>query len=70
MEEDEERGGKKDHVEAHSLPGTNQAGKRPDCEKDDQENRPGALTQDQLEAHSLPGTNQAGKGGNESSPGE
>ncbi|HVH26723.1 MAG TPA: hypothetical protein VM818_08190 [Vicinamibacterales bacterium] len=63
--ENEEHGGKKDQLEEHSLPGTNQAGKEPSsCEKTDLENRPGGGSedQDQLEDHSLPGTNQAGKG--------
>jgi hypothetical protein len=63
--ENEERGGKQDQLEEHSLPGTNQAGKGPSSgEENDQENRPGGGSQhqDQLEEHSLPGTNQAGKG--------
>jgi hypothetical protein len=48
---------KKDQLKAHSLPGTNQAGKGPgSCEKDHDD------MNDQLKAHSLPGTNQAGKG--------
>jgi hypothetical protein len=63
--ENEDRGGKQDQLEEHSLPGTNQAGKGPSsCEKNDQANRPGgggAQHQDQLEEHSLPGTNRAGK---------
>jgi hypothetical protein len=58
--------GKKDQLEAHSLPGTNQAAKGPGSrEKRDQESKPsGAKSQrqEQLEKHSLPGTNQAGKG--------
>ena len=64
--ENEDRGGKQDQLEDHSLPGTNQAGKGPGSpEKNDEENRPcggEAEDQDQLEDHSLPGTNQAGKG--------
>ena len=58
--------GTKDQLEAHSLPGTNQAGKGPGSrEKHDHEDRPGGAEpqeQKQLEKHSLPGTNQAGKG--------
>ena len=64
-----EDGSKKDQLEEHSLPGTNQAGKGPSpSEENNQENRPGsggAQHQKQLEKHSLPGTNQAGKGPNE-----
>ena len=55
-----------DHLEKHSLPGTDQAGTGPDLhERDDHENRPGGWVgpqPDQLEKHSLPGTTQAGKG--------
>ena len=61
--ENEKRSTNEEQLLAHSLPGTNQAGKgadnderaRPDEQKrnDDQEH---------LDAHSLPGTNQAGKG--------
>ena len=62
----EDHGGKQDQLEEHSLPGTNQAGKGPSAnEENDQENRPGGggpQHQDQLKEHSLPGTNQAGKG--------
>jgi hypothetical protein len=65
MKNDGQRG-KKNQLEAHSLPGTNQAGKGPGLrEKHDQENGPGGAEpqrQEQLEKHSLPGTNQAGKG--------
>ena len=54
-----------DQLEKHSLPGTDQAGKRAgSCEKNDEEDkrRAGrAQDQDQLDEHSLPGTNQAGK---------
>ena len=61
----EDRGGKQDQLEEHSLPGTNQAGEDiASCEKTDQENSPGSggqHHQDQLEEHSLPGTNQAGR---------
>lgn len=63
--EDEDRGGKQDQLDEHSLPGTHQAGKGPGaCEGDDQENRPDGAGphQERLEKHSLPGTNQAGKG--------
>jgi hypothetical protein len=64
--EDKDHGGKKDQISEHSLPGTNQAGRKPgSSEKNDQEESPGggvAQHQDQLEEHSLPGTNQAGKG--------
>jgi hypothetical protein len=62
MENDNHRG-EQDRLEEHSLPGTNQAGKRASSgEKNDQENRPrGGRAHDQLEEHSLPGTNQAGK---------
>jgi hypothetical protein len=62
MENDDHRS-KKDHLEEHSLPGTNQG---PDSDETcDQEKKPdGAESQReaQLEGHSLPGTNQAGKG--------
>ncbi len=63
--EDKDRGGKRDQLDEHSLPGTNQAGKGPgSCEENDQENGPGGGTPDpdQLDEHSLPGTNQAGEG--------
>jgi hypothetical protein len=63
--EDKDRGGKRDQLDEHGLPGTNQAGKGPGAnDKNDQENRPGGGTQppDQLDEHSLPGTNQAGEG--------
>jgi hypothetical protein len=63
--ENEDRRGKRDQLDEHSLPGTNQAGKGPgSCEQNDQEKRrggAGAEHQDQVEEHSLPGTNQAGK---------
>jgi hypothetical protein len=63
--EAEDRGGKQDQLDEHSLPGTNQAGKGPaSCENKDQENRPGdgqVQNQQHLKEHSLPGTNQAGK---------
>lgn len=50
-----DHGGKQDPIDKHSLPGTNQAGKRPEpCDENDHENKP--------DEHSLPGTNQAGKG--------
>ena len=61
----EDHGGKREQIDAHSIPGTNQAGKGPgSCEKTDRENSPSGEGQhkDQLEEHSLPGTNQAGKG--------
>jgi hypothetical protein len=60
----ENPGGKREQLEQHSLPGTNQAGKGADpCENDsDQERRSRAGDRSQLEEHSLPGTNQAGKG--------
>jgi hypothetical protein len=60
----EDHGRKRDQLEEHSLPGTNQAGKGPGSgEKNDQQNRPtGEGAQEHLEEHSLPGTNQAGKG--------
>lgn len=55
---------KKDQLEQHSLPGTNQAGKganRP--EPSDKTTGPrGGSAQEQLDKHSLPGTNQAGRG--------
>lgn len=53
-------------LEEHSLPGTNQAGKRARPRKrNDGKNGPRgeeATDQEQLEDHSLPGTDQAGKG--------
>lgn len=60
----EDRSGKQDHLEEHSLPGTNQAGRGPDSfEENGPRNRDGeAPQQDQTEKHSLPGTNQAGQG--------
>jgi hypothetical protein len=41
--ENEDRGGKQDQLEEHSLPGTNQAGKEPRAHvtRTTQENRPG-----------------------------
>ena len=63
--ENKDRRGEQDHLEKHSLPGTNQAGKGPDPgEGADPEHRPdrGRRHDDALEKHSLPGTNQAGKG--------
>ena len=54
-----------DHLEEHSLPGTNQAGKGPEPgEGAEPEYRPrrGQPHDGALEKHSLPGTNQAGKG--------
>jgi hypothetical protein len=63
---DKDHGGKRDQLNEHSLPGTNQAGKGPgSCEENDPENKPGgggAQHQDQPEKHSLPGSNQAGEG--------
>lgn len=57
-----------EHLEQHSLPGTNQAGKGPEsCAQDESEPGPPGFDdartprQDQREAHSLPGTNQGGK---------
>ena len=65
MEKEDQRGEQR-HLEEHSLPGTNQAGKGPGSrQENDQENRvdgEGSQHQRQLEEHSLPGTNQAGKG--------
>jgi hypothetical protein len=64
--ENEDEGNNQDQLEKHSLPGTNQAGKKSDsCGNDDHESKAGGSVgpqQDQLEKHSLPGTNQAGKG--------
>ena len=63
--ENEDHQRKRDQLEEHSLPGTNQAGKAPDsCEENEQRDRSGReeALQDQLEEHSIPGTNQAGKG--------
>jgi hypothetical protein len=63
--ENKDRRGEQDHLEKHSLPGTNQAGKGPEpSEEDDAEDKPGRGRQRDgaLEKHSLPGTNQAGKG--------
>ena len=56
--ENEDRGGKQDQLEEHSLPGTNQAGKESgSCETNNQENRPtaggAAQHQSQLEEHTL-----------------
>jgi len=67
--ENKERRSEQDQLEAHSIPGTNQAGKGPEpCEEADPKNRPDHERQrqhdDGLEEHSLPGTNQAGKGPN------
>ena len=62
--DNENRKGKQEQVEEHSLPGTNQAGKEASsCEsnEDDDKGSTGAQGQDQLEEHSLPGTNQAEK---------
>jgi hypothetical protein len=59
----EKRSDDENQLLAHSLPGTNQAGKgAEDAERatPDEHNR--AADQEQLDAHSLPGTNQAGKG--------
>jgi hypothetical protein len=65
MENKERRGGQ-DHLEEHSLPGTNQAGKGPEPgEEADPAYIPGRGRRHDgalEEPHSLPGTNQAGKG--------
>jgi hypothetical protein len=62
----EDRGGRQEQLEEHSLPGTNQAGKDiVPCEENDQEKMSGGAESpedEQLEEHSLPGTNQAGEG--------
>lgn len=59
-------GATRNHLDQHSLPGTNQAGKGPSsAEQNDRETQPSegeAQTSEQVEEHSLPGTNQAGKG--------
>ena len=59
----EKRSKDEEQLLAHSLPGTNQAGKGADNEerapRDEQKRND---DQEQLDAHSLPGTNQAGKG--------
>jgi hypothetical protein len=69
MLENDKRNVDEEQLKAHSLPGTNQAGKGADeGEQTDRENgKPGGAQkrsgdQEQLDAHSLPGTNQAGKG--------
>jgi hypothetical protein len=62
---DKNRRGKRDQLDEHSLPGTNQDGTGPgSCEKNGREHTPGGMPPppDQLDEHSLPGTNQAGKG--------
>ena len=62
--EHEEAQIKKDQLDQHSLPGTNQAGKGPNApEPPDETAEPHRGSADeQLDKHSLPGTNQAGKG--------
>jgi len=64
--EDKAPGDRKNPLDEHHLPGTNQAGKKSRARKgNDRANRPRggkATHQDHLEEHSLPGTNQAGKG--------
>ena len=61
--ENKERRSEHDQPEAHSLPGTNQAGKGPEpCEEAGPEHKRRRQHDEGLEEHSLPGTNQAGKG--------
>ena len=71
--QNEHDGTKRDQLQEHSLPGTNQAGKGPgSSEQDDRQKKAGeeaADTQEQLDEHSLPGTNQAGKGPGENRAG-
>ena len=63
MLENDKRNVDEEQLKAHSLPGTNQAGKGADeSEQTDRQNGKPSGDQEQLKAHSLPGTNQAGKG--------
>ena len=63
MMKNEKRSDNDEQLKAHSLPGTNQAGKGADeGQHDDRDERKRSDDQEQLNAHSLPGTNQAGKG--------
>lgn len=59
-------GDKKDHLEAHSFPGTNQAGKGPGSRRSATKNTDPAGRSRSVRNSSghtaLPGTNQAGKG--------
>ena len=59
----EDRGGKDEQPEEHSLPGTNQAGKEADSGGDEVHDtaKNGRQPHGQLDEHSLPGTNQASK---------
>jgi hypothetical protein len=53
--EEKDPDGKKDQLAAHSLPGTNQAGKGPgSCQNDDQENKPGSGTSQRPDVQKQP----------------
>ena len=61
--DNEKRSRNEEQLLAHSLPGTNQAGKGADDEeRPHRDQRKRNDDQEHLDAHSLPGTNQAGKG--------
>ena len=61
--DNEKRSNDEEQLLAHSLPGTNQAGKGADDEeRDHRDEQKRNHDQEHLDAHSLPGTNQAGKG--------
>jgi hypothetical protein len=61
--DNEKRSENEEQLLAHSLPGTNQAGKgADDDERVHRDHHKRNNDQEQLDAHSLPGTNQAGKG--------
>jgi hypothetical protein len=53
--EEKDREGKKNQLKAHGLPGTNQAGKGPGSnQNDDQENKPGGSTSQRPEGQKQP----------------